>query len=69
MPKKLKQHMKETHNWAAHVVDKKATFENFLNKFGENFQKYPKIYKYGCYRRATFLAKKGEYLSAYKLIA
>lgn len=69
MPNKLKEHMKRTHNWATNVVDKKATFKHFLSQFGENFKRVPTVYKYGIYRRALTLHKKGDYFNSYKLIA
>ena len=69
MPNKLKHNMRETHTWAPTFIDRKGKFENFLRKFGENFKKCPRVFKYGIYRRAATLARKGEYLQAYKLIA
>ena len=37
MPKPIKRHMKSVHNWAGPILDRKASFENFLSKFGQNF--------------------------------
>ncbi len=52
MPNVLKKEMKRIHNWAAANVDRRGTFENFLAKFGDNFVKMPKVFKYGIFRRA-----------------
>ena len=52
MPNKLRKQMREIHNWAPTYIDKKAKFENFLSKFGDNFKRVPQVYKFGIYRRA-----------------
>ena len=69
MPNKLKRRIKDIHNWAGSYVDHKGTFENFLKKFGDNFVRYPKVYRFGIYKKAVITAKKGDYLGAYKLLA
>lgn len=61
--------MRDLHTWAPNYVDRKGTIDNFLNKFGQNFRRFPRIYRYGIYKRAVVFAKKGDYLKAYKSIA
>lgn len=69
MPKKLKRRIKDIHNWAGSYVDRKGTFENFLKKFGDNFVRYPKVYRFGIYKKSVITAKKGDFLAAYKMLA
>lgn len=69
MPNKLKQHMKDTHTWATGIVDRKTTMKDFILKFGDNFSRFPRIYRYGVYKRAVVWAKNGDYRRAYKAIA
>jgi hypothetical protein len=68
MPNKLKTQMR-VHNWAPSYIDRKAKFEHFLSKFGENFKKIPKVHKFGIFKRAVTISRKGDYVQAYKLIA
>lgn len=52
MPNKLKNTLRDQYNWTGAYIDKKGSFEHFVEKFGKNFRLKPKIYRFGVYKQA-----------------